>query len=490
MFLWHKFLHLFEKHPCENSNNPLSQLPTTKFSLLLLKTIQKIVDEILKVGHGYSNKSINEKAKPENKYYVSYKEIETIWGKAIYPRRIDKTRCEECDKKFSKNIYFEEETIFNKKSSLDNNPQKYSNSDNEKMLDREDLLVKHKISSEFFDTFNLSALSPNPKKETPSKKELFERDLQKMSLNRQNSFKKQKSFKKDSYLQARIHDNNKYLFCKHKVAKGDDILAVFSKWLFECGSIYQSGYEELNLLSIQILAKIFIKSRGPFKEEYLLKFYCLLLENLKKEESSGYLKICVRLFEGNLPHTYYLIKEFILNFSVDKSFKNTPTKFLDIYNKYISRFACSYLGRLKYIEEFESKLNKSQYYSLDFWINHVLECLKIWEKKEKTICLKTINWVLCIHSMNKSRFNSVINKIFKSCKDNHNKFIKAIFSLKMMKLCFKIMVTAGELYHLKRSSAEEGLNKDELKDIKLSFDFFFDELDIFLKKYDIKVFLK
>ena len=273
------------------------------------------------------------------------------------------------------------------------------------------------------------------------------------------------------------------MFSKHKVAKGDDILGVFSKWLFECGSSTMTGHEELNLLAIQILAKIFRKARGPFKEEYLLKFYCLLLENIKKEEASGYLKICVKLFEVNLPNVYCLIKEFIMQFA-NKSLNSQPTKFLDIYSKFISRFVCCYLGRLKYIEEFEVKFEK-YYYSLDFWINHVLECLKIWEKKEKSNCLITVNWVLSIHTVNNQRFNIVLNRIFTSCKENSKQ--SRLSSLQLMQLAFSIMLSVGEIYHLKRLRAEEGLSKDEMNDIKISLDFLFDEINSFVVKFGIQV---
>lgn len=481
VFLWHKFLHLFEKHPCDYIISPISssQPPTVKFANLLLKTIQEIVDEILKVGHGFSHKKLHDMNVKSRKYTLTYKEIEGIWGKAIYPRRIDKTKCEECEKKFSKMFASHESSpFFNKQDSLDM-ILKYSNSDNDEHSQK----TKEKIEGKN----NELSISPKKQLETPSKKEAFEKELQKKSFHKSSKGNPKKSFNtKENYLKNRAHDNNKYIFCKHKVAKGDDILAIFSKWLFELGSLNLAGYEELNLLSIQILSKIFRKSRGPFKEDYLLKFYCLLLENLNKEESSGFLKICVKLFEVNLPNTYYIMREFIIHFSVDRIFKNMPARFLDIYSKYISRFACSYLGRLKYIEEFEAKFNQNQYFSLDFWINHVLECLKVWDKKEKETWLKTVNWIFSIHSVNKARFHSVASKIFSSCKEN-NKQIKVLLSLKMMRLCFNIMLTIGEVYHLKRSRMEKGLTKEELKDIKLSLEIFFDELDLFLKKFDIKV---
>jgi len=199
----------------------------------------------------------------------------------------------------------------------------------------------------------------------------------------------------------------------------------------------------------------------------------------------------VKLFEVNLPNIYCLIKEFIFQFA-DRSFKSQPTKFLDIYSKYISRFVCSYLGRLKYIEEFEIKFEK-YYYSLDYWINHVLECLKLWEKKDKNTCLKIVNWVFSIHNVNNHRFNTIIKKIFISCKENstskeNSKQIR-LSSLQLMHLAFSIMLSVGEIYHLKRLRADDGLNKEEMIDIKISLDFLFDEIDSFIKKFEIKVFL-
>jgi len=454
-----------------------------KFWTLLLRTIQEIVNEILKVGHGVSNQKLKDLSKESKDHYLTVKAIEGIWAKAIQPRRVEKTQCQDCAKKLGKAISPNSENVFKKMLS------EPKNNEHEKANESEDILIKSISRTEIQRN---SEIQIKEELGSSSKKEAFEREMKK-NISKQKSFRTivGKSTNKDPIIKAKVQENNKYMFSKHKVAKGDDILAVFSKWLYECGSTTVSGYEELNLLAIQILAKIFRKARGPFKEEYLLKFYCLLLDNIKKEESSGYLKICVKLFEVNLPNIYCLIKEFIFQFA-DRSFKSQPTKFLDIYSKYISRFVCSYLGRLKYIEEFEIKFEK-YYYSLDYWINHVLECLKLWEKKDKNTCLKIVNWVFSIHNVNNHRFNTIIKKIFISCKENstskeNSKQIR-LSSLQLMHLAFSIMLSVGEIYHLKRLRADDGLNKEEMIDIKISLDFLFDEIDSFIKKFEIKVFL-
>ena len=509
VFLWHKFLHLFERHPCEPI--PFPSLLTIKFSSLLLKTIQEIVNEILKVGHGISSQKLKDLVKENKDFYLSLKSIETIWCKPIQPRRKDKTQCFDCMKKFNNNKFKSLELqspLFFEKS-----PEKSSNSDHEKtsikiQANSEDLgHVKNpniqlgignnsNINMNFNSNPNIiSNNNTNQNLNIESKKEMFEKELKKKTYHKQMSMGKYlikeklglaKSSTKDPILKAKAQSNNKYMFCKHKVPKGDDILSVFSKWLFECGSTNIAGHEDLNLLAIQILGKIFRKARGPFKEEYLLKFYCLLTENIKKEESSGYLKICVKLFEVNLPNNYCLMKDFMQKYH-DYSFKIQPIKFLDIYCKYISHFVCVYLGRLKYVEEFESKLE--YYYSLDYWVNHIIECLKIWEKKEKnkTTCLKIVNWVFSVHTVNKGKFHSIIKKIFSACKDNFKQ--NRLSSLKLMNLCFNIMLSVGEIYHLEKLKNEDGLERDQLADIKSSVDILFEELDLFLKKFEIKVIL-
>ena len=497
VFLWHKFLHLFERHPCEISSFPPQH--TIKFSTLLLKTIQEIVNEILKVGHGLSNKKLRDPLKENKDHFLSIKAIEGIWAKAIQPRRPEKTQCIECLKKNAKENP-EKIELFSQKKTTETSI-KACNSDNDKkeeFPEKQEIKFEKSALLQKSSEFSYSSEKPphfpknsefysslNSKEEILSKKETFERDLQKKSLMRQKSLKLSGKMPKDAYFKSKIQENNKYMFSKHKVAKGDDILAIFAKWLFDCGSSNFPGFEELNLLSIQILSKIFRKARGPFKEEFLLKFYCLLLENMKKEENSGYLKICVKLFEVNLPNTYYIIKEFMLQFA-QSSNKSQPTKFLDIYSKYISRFACSYMGRLKYIEEFERKFDH-YYYSLDYWINHVVECMKLWEKKEKNLCLKTVNWVFAIHNTNQRKFHSIVEKIFNSCNSINNSKNGKVSTLKMMGLCFSIMLSVGEIYHLRKLKNEDGLGKEEMTDIKKCLEVFVKELDVFLKKFDIKV---
>jgi len=458
------------------------------------------VNEILKVGFGLSNKKIHDPLKENKDHYLSIKAIESIWAKAIQPRRPEKTQCIECLKKITKESP-EKIELFSEKKNTENSI-KTCNSDNDKkeefsdkkeqkheksaLLQKSNQLTYSSEKPAFYPKNNEFSSSINSREEILSKKEIFERDLQKKSLMKQKSLKVGgKSLTKDSYFKAKVKENNKYMFSKHKVAKGDDILAIFAKWLFDCGSSNFPGFEELNLLSLQILSKIFRKARGPFKEEFLLKFYCLLLQNIKIEENSGYLKICVKLFEVNLPNTYYIIKEFCLQFA-QSSNKSQPTKFLDIYSKYISRFACSYLGRLKYINEFERKFDH-YYYSLNYWIAHVVECMKLWEKKEKNLCLTTVNWVFAIHNANQKKFHSIIEKIFSSCNNMNNTRNNRLSTLKMMGLCFSIMLSVGEIYHLRKLKNEDGLSKEEMADIKSCVDVFMKELDVFLKKFEIKV---
>lgn len=440
-----------------------------------MKTIQEIVNEILKVGHGVSNKKLKNATRENKEFFLSFKTIEGIWSKAIQPRRIEQTQCFECLKKSGKSPNF-----------LIKNADKNQNMGIEKNKVSEEFTTLNK--SDFFAS-SMMKLGGTPEisfSKNDRKKEFLGHEIHKNFIPKQKSFKSSvKSLSIDPVYKSGVQENNKYIFCKHKVAKGDDILAIFSKWLFESGSSNQLGLEELNLLSIQILAKIFRKGRGPFKEEYLLKFYCLLLENIKKDDSSGFLKICVKLFEVNLPNTYCIMKEFILQFA-DRTFKSQPTIFLDVYSKFISRFVCSYLGRLKYIGEFEKKFDK-YVYSLDYWINHVIECLKIWDKKEKNNCLHVVNWVFTIHNVNNRRFNSIVKKIFNSCKEKENNKQNKLIALKMMGLCFNIILSVGEIYHLKKLKADDGLNKEDVTDIKNSLVVFFEELEIFLKNFQIKV---